>query len=142
MAPQPNAGVSAPLGIISATNQSGLIIILTAMALCFVLVSFGIRIQVRSSNGPWKTDDSIVAVATVCPGNTSVCRAPFDTLQLLSFVQFAVVFYEVTKGLGKVDSLVDHHDRVTMQKVRGVNKWTKEAPSDLDRPILPVTSST
>jgi len=123
MAPQTNAGVSAPLGIISPTNQSGLILIITALALCFVLMSFGIRVQVRSSNGPWKTDDNIVTVATVCPSNSSVCCAPFhaDTLQFLSFVQFAIVFYEVSKGLGKADSLVDHDDRVTMQKARGVN---------------------
>jgi hypothetical protein len=58
--------------------------------------------------------------------HTSVCRALFDTLQLLSFVQFAVVFYEVAKGLGKVDSLVDHYDRVTVQKVCGVNNGQKK----------------
>lgn len=55
-----------PPGVISDTNQSGLILILTTMSLSFVLVSIGIRAYVRLPNRLWRLDDHVLAVATVC----------------------------------------------------------------------------
>lgn len=60
-----NMATAKPLGIISDTNQSGLILILTALALCFVLVSFAIRIYIRIPHKLWKWDDNLLTVATV-----------------------------------------------------------------------------
>jgi hypothetical protein len=61
---------SAPLGVISSTDQSGLILILTALSLCFVLVSFAIRLYIRVPQKLWKWDDNVLTAATVlltCP---------------------------------------------------------------------------
>jgi hypothetical protein len=58
-------GVSPPVGEISATNQSGLILVMTSMAMCFVLISLAIRLYVRVPNRTWKTEDNIFAGAAV-----------------------------------------------------------------------------
>ena len=58
----------APLGVITATNQSGLILILTALSLSFVLVSFAIRIYIRVPQRLWKWDDNVLTAATVSGG--------------------------------------------------------------------------
>jgi hypothetical protein len=58
-------GVDPPLAFISNDNQGGLVAVITALALTFVLVSFFIRAYIRYSNGPWKQDDHIFTAATV-----------------------------------------------------------------------------
>jgi hypothetical protein len=58
-------GVSPPIGEISATNQSGLILVMTSMAMCFVLIPLAIRLYVRVPNRAWKTEDNIFAGAAV-----------------------------------------------------------------------------
>jgi hypothetical protein len=59
------AGVSAPLETISDTDQGGLIAILAAFALSLVLVSFPIRVYVRSKLGRYKMDDYAFVGASV-----------------------------------------------------------------------------
>ncbi|OAP65390.1 hypothetical protein AYL99_01362 [Fonsecaea erecta] len=68
---------SRPLGVISPENQSGLILILTSLSLCFVLVAFAIRVYIRVPQRLWKWDDHVLAVATT-----------------------SLVFYAVHLGLG------------------------------------------
>jgi hypothetical protein len=58
-------GINAPLAFISKDNQGGLIAVITALALTFVLVSFFIRGYIRYSSGPWKQDDHIFTAVTV-----------------------------------------------------------------------------
>ncbi|KIW75268.1 hypothetical protein Z517_12042 [Fonsecaea pedrosoi CBS 271.37] len=76
--------VSKPLGVISAEDQSGLILILTSLSLCFVLVAFAIRIYIRVPQRLWKWDDHILTAATV-----------------FSIVQTSLVLYAVHLGLGQ-----------------------------------------
>jgi hypothetical protein len=112
-------GVNAPLAFISKTNQGGLIAVITALALTFVLVSFLIRGYIRHSNPPWKLDDHVFTAVVVSRLTGRRCRARqvVDGYQILSCVQSAVVFYEVSKGLGKVRSLVSDDNLVHLQKV-------------------------
>ncbi|KAJ9603559.1 hypothetical protein H2200_011745 [Cladophialophora chaetospira] len=77
---------SEPLGVISDSDQSGLILILTALALSFVLVSFAIRLYIRVPQRLWKNDDNVLTAAT-----------------FFSIIQTSLVFYEVHLGYGKQD---------------------------------------
>lgn len=54
-----------PLGVISSSNQSGLILILTALSLSFIVVSFVIRVYIRVPTRLWKWDDNSFTAATV-----------------------------------------------------------------------------
>ncbi|OAL24288.1 hypothetical protein AYO20_10715 [Fonsecaea nubica] len=76
--------VSKPLGVISSEDQSGLILILTSLSLCFVLVAFAIRIYIRVPQRLWKWDDHILTAATV-----------------FSIVQTSLVLHAVHLGLGQ-----------------------------------------
>jgi hypothetical protein len=58
-------GVNAPLASITKENEGGLIAVITALALTFVLVSFIIRAYIRHSKGPWKRDDHVFTAVTV-----------------------------------------------------------------------------
>lgn len=58
-------GVTAPLEIISETDQGGLVAILAAFALTLVLVSFLIRTYVRSKIGRYSMDDYAFVGASV-----------------------------------------------------------------------------
>ncbi|KIW89359.1 uncharacterized protein Z519_10213 [Cladophialophora bantiana CBS 173.52] len=69
---------SKPLGVISPEDQSGLILILTALSLCFVLVAFAIRLYIRVPQRLWKWDDHVLTAATT-----------------------SLVFYAVHLGLGQ-----------------------------------------
>jgi len=108
-----------PLGIISPHNQSGLILILTALSLCFVLVSFAIRIYVRVPKGLWKSDDYVLTVATV--RSTSLTSPDIwdaDISQILSCIQSSLVFYEVHIGLGNDDVMIgDQTSNELLRKV-------------------------
>ncbi|EXJ94614.1 hypothetical protein A1O1_03010 [Capronia coronata CBS 617.96] len=83
-----------PLGVISPDNQSGLILILTALSLSFVVVSFIIRLYIRVPQRLWKWDDNTLTAATV-----------------LSCIQTSLVFYEVHIGLGD-RKVVESNDEV------------------------------
>ncbi|EXJ88941.1 hypothetical protein A1O3_02005 [Capronia epimyces CBS 606.96] len=84
-----------PLGVISPNNESGLILILTALSLSFVLVSFAIRLYVRLPPRLWKSDDNILTAATA-----------------LSCVQTSLVFYEVHLGLGN-RKVIENNDEAS-----------------------------
>lgn len=58
-------GISPPLAGITTTDQSGLIAIVTALALSFALISFLIRLYVRFKNGPIQQDDGVLTVSVV-----------------------------------------------------------------------------
>jgi hypothetical protein len=59
------SGITAPLESINSTNQGGLVAILTAFALSLVLISFPIRVYVRSKLSTYKADDYAFVCATV-----------------------------------------------------------------------------
>lgn len=63
----PRQELSKPLAVISKTNQGGLIIVMTALALILIFVSFLIRLYIRFKHGPWKRDDDAFVVASVSP---------------------------------------------------------------------------
>lgn len=77
-----------PLGVISPTDQTGLIVILTAVSLSFIVVSFLIRIYIRAPKRLWKWDDNVLTIATA-----------------LSIIQTSLVFYEVHLGFGRQKTL-------------------------------------
>jgi hypothetical protein len=60
-----SSDVQPPLSFISKQDQGGLVAVITALALTFVLVSFFIRVYIRYSHGPWKPDDYIFTAVTV-----------------------------------------------------------------------------
>jgi hypothetical protein len=60
-----SSDVLPPLSFISKDDQGGLVAVITALALSFVLVSFLIRVYIRYSSGPWKADDHIFTAVTV-----------------------------------------------------------------------------
>lgn len=52
--------------LITDTDRSGVIVVLTTFCLISVWVLFVVRAYIRLKvNGPWKIDDTCVAVATV-----------------------------------------------------------------------------
>ena len=59
--------VSPPLAVITPYDQGGLIAVITALSLSFVLVAFLTRIAMRFSSGPWKRDDLMFVAAIVSP---------------------------------------------------------------------------
>lgn len=62
--------------VITDTDKAGLIIVITTFFLTCIWLALFVRIYVRLKvNGPWKSDDSLVAAATVR-------LASFSTFQL------------------------------------------------------------
>ena len=57
--------VSPPLSLVSPTNKGGLIVVLTALAMCFVLVAFVIRLYVRMAVSGFRLDDAVLTLASV-----------------------------------------------------------------------------
>src|SRR5437764_8104902 len=109
-----SSDVQPPLSFISKADHAGLVAVITALALSFVLVSFLIRVYIRYSTGPWKPDDHIFTAVTVSlphDHDPSCGSAAINDDQVFSCVQSAVVFYSIGKGLGKVDYLVSPSDR-------------------------------
>lgn len=64
-APSSLPGVAPPLFSVSDTNKGGLIVIITALTLCFVLVAFLIRMYVRMAISGFRLDDCVLTAATV-----------------------------------------------------------------------------
>lgn len=54
-----------PLSLVSPTDKGGLIVVLTALAMCFVLVAFVIRLYVRMAVSGFRLDDCVLTVASV-----------------------------------------------------------------------------
>lgn len=65
-APSLPSSVSAPLLVVASDNKGGFVAIITALAMCFVLVAFGIRMYVRMAVSGFRLDDLILAVTSVC----------------------------------------------------------------------------
>ena len=63
----PRQELSKPLAVITKTDQGGLIVVMTGLALTLVSVSFLIRLYIRFKHGPWKRDDDAFVVASVSP---------------------------------------------------------------------------
>ncbi|PMD36735.1 hypothetical protein L207DRAFT_532336 [Hyaloscypha variabilis F] len=93
------SGITAPLESISSTDVGGLVAILSAFALSLVLVSFPIRVYVRSKFSAYKSDDYAFVLATV-----------------FAILQASGVFYELGHGLGKSIDLVDPQNLIKIQR--------------------------
>lgn len=65
-APSQPSSVSAPLLVVASDNKGGFVAIITALAMCFVLVAFGIRMYVRMAVSGLRLDDLILAITSVC----------------------------------------------------------------------------
>lgn len=63
--PQPSS-VSAPLLVVASNNKGGFVAVITALAMCFVLVAFGIRMYVRMAISRFRLDDLVLAITSVC----------------------------------------------------------------------------
>lgn len=57
--------VSPPLSLVSPTDKGGLVVVLTALAMCFVLVAFVIRLYVRMAVSGFRLDDAVLTLASV-----------------------------------------------------------------------------
>lgn len=57
--------VSPPLSLVSPTDKGGLIVVMTALAMCFVLVAFVIRLYVRMAVSGFRLDDAVLTLASV-----------------------------------------------------------------------------
>lgn len=58
--------VSAPLLVVASDNKGGFVAVITALAMCFVLVAFGIRMYVRMAISGLRFDDLVLAITSVC----------------------------------------------------------------------------
>lgn len=64
----------APLALITDSDRKGLVVVVAAITLSFLLACYLTRVYVRLRvSGPWSHDDSILSLATVrsriAPGN-------------------------------------------------------------------------
>lgn len=64
-APSQPSSVSAPLLVVASNNKGGFIVVITALAMCFVLVAFGIRMYVRMAVSGFRLDDLVLAITSV-----------------------------------------------------------------------------
>lgn len=62
----PQSSVSAPLLVVASNDKGGFVVVITALAMCFVLVAFGIRMYVRMAISGFRLDDLILAITSVC----------------------------------------------------------------------------
>lgn len=65
-APSQPPSVSAPLLVVASNNKGGFVAVITALAMCFVLVAFGIRMYVRMAISGLRLDDLVLAITSVC----------------------------------------------------------------------------
>lgn len=63
--PSDVAGVSPPSLVVTSTDKSGLIVVMTALAMSFIVVAFLIRLYVRMSVSGYRLDDFVLTLATV-----------------------------------------------------------------------------
>lgn len=61
----PQSSVSAPLLVVASNDKGGFVVVITALAMCFVLVAFGIRMYVRMAISGFRLDDLILAITSV-----------------------------------------------------------------------------
>lgn len=66
MAEEAPSSVSPPLLVVASNNKGGFIAVITALAMCFVLVAFGIRMYVRMAISGFRLDDLVLAITSVC----------------------------------------------------------------------------
>ena len=64
-APSNVPGVTPPSLVVTSTDKGGLVVVMTALAMCFVLVAFLIRLYVRMSVSGYRLDDFVLTLATV-----------------------------------------------------------------------------
>lgn len=64
-APPQESSVSAPLLVVASNNKGGFVAVITALAMCFVLVAFGIRMYVRMAISGFRLDDLVLAITSV-----------------------------------------------------------------------------
>jgi hypothetical protein len=112
-----NTTVTAPLEVISDTDQGGLVAILAAFSLSLVLVSLPVRTYARTKMSTYRVDDW--AFLCACVRFHDIFRKSMTlltALQFFSFVQASIVFYEIHIGFGKSADLVDPMEIEPMQK--------------------------
>lgn len=100
--PQPSlpAIVNTPLASISATNQSGTIAILAGFSLGLLLLSTGVRLYAKRYAGLLRGDDLAFYFAVI-----------------VAIVQASLVFFLVSRRLGKVVGLLTLEELERIQKV-------------------------
>ncbi|KAK5019803.1 hypothetical protein BJ546DRAFT_1076115 [Cryomyces antarcticus] len=90
-----------PLEVITPTDRGGLLTVITALFLSFVLVFFLLRLCIRlKARGSWRHDDNYLSAATV-----------------FSVIQSAVVFDQVSRGFGRSADLIDPVDLAYIRKM-------------------------
>ncbi len=110
-------GQSPPLAVITSTDQTGVLLIVTALGLAFALVFLLIRVylqlEVRHSIS---YDDVTVGAAFVSPTHRNR-RQTLDSVQVVAIFQAAAVFVAASKGFGKIMTDIPQDDLVPLQKV-------------------------
>jgi hypothetical protein len=91
---------AAPPTYIDATNQNGVIAIVTGFSLCVVLLSVGVRLYARRYASVYRWDD-----------------VAFYVTAALGVGQIAVGLYMVGKGLGKTVEKLGKENFVTIKNV-------------------------
>src|SRR6266480_4820481 len=110
-------GDSPPLAIITSSDHSGVVLITTALAFSFTLVSLLIRIFIRFEHRNPSYDDLICAFATVSQHQPNVIRPLTMFCKVFAVVQSSIVFFSVTKGFGKTISDIPPTNLIPLQKV-------------------------
>lgn len=105
-----------PLSLVSPTNKSGLIVVLTALAMCFVLVAFGIRLYVRMAVSGFRLDDCVLTVASV-QSVTLIGKVETDKNRYSHVSSPRLCFHKYTK-----DS-ADRQNYLNRLKRRRCKKW-------------------
>ncbi|KAF2204122.1 hypothetical protein GQ43DRAFT_205709 [Delitschia confertaspora ATCC 74209] len=93
-------GITAPYAAINATDQGGLIAILTAFALGLVLLSISIRIYARHNLSAYRVDDFTFFAASI-----------------FYIIQTSLVFRSLAKGQGKLATTLDAEETATVEKL-------------------------
>lgn len=65
-APSEPSSVSAPLLVVASDNKGGFVAVIAALAMCFVLVAYGIRMYVRMAISGFRMDDLVLSITSVC----------------------------------------------------------------------------
>lgn len=90
-APSQTSSVSAPLLVVASNDKGGFVVVITALAMCFVLVAFGIRMYVRMAISGFRLDDLILAITSVCFSFCNITSNFF--LKGLSFANWKNLIY-------------------------------------------------
>jgi hypothetical protein len=129
-------GQSAPVGVITSTDRSAVVLIATGIALVVGFVALGIRVFVRYTHSlSW--DDYAIFAATVSTVPTLTTSIYADRYQLFSVFQSATVFIQGKNGLGKVERHIDASELVHLQKVGLAEQSCFGLFTDNDRRHMP-----